>query len=150
MISMPQHLLDTNLLIYCFDPSEPEKQERALTVLERVGREPSAALPAQVLAEFSNVALRRLEPPLLPDEVRRQVRLFERTFPVLPLTQAVVMEALRGVRDHDFAYYDAQIWAAARLNQIAIVLSEDFSTGATVGGATFLNPLEATFDLSEL
>lgn len=147
---MVQYLLDTNLLVYCFDAAEPVKQQRALDVLVRVGRVPSAALPVQVLAEFSHVALRKLVPPLPPAEVYRQVELYEQAFPILPLTPAIVLEAVRGVRDHSFAYYDAQIWAAARLSQISTVLSEDFPTQATVEGVTFLNPLEDTFDLNVL
>ena len=145
-----QYLLDTNLLVYCFDASEAAKQQRALDVLARVGQEPSAALPAQALAEFANVALRRMDPPLPPNEVYRQLELYEQTFPVIPLTPAIVLEAVRGVRDHRFSYYDAQIWAAARLSQIPVVLSEDFSTGATVEGILFLNPLDEAFDLSRL
>jgi predicted nucleic acid-binding protein len=147
---MLQYLLDTNLLIYCFDTSEVTKQQRALDVLARVGREPRAALPAQVLAEFSNVTLRKLDPPLPPEEIYQQIELYEHTFPIIPLTLAIVLEAVRGVRDHGFPYYDAQIWAAARLSQIPVILSEDFPRGATVEGVTFLDPLEAAFDLDTL
>jgi len=42
----PSFLLDTNLLVYGFDNRAPEKQERALELLNRVGRRPIAALPA--------------------------------------------------------------------------------------------------------
>lgn len=147
---MLPYLIDTNLLIYCFDTSEASKQQRALDVLARVGAKPSAALPAQVLAEFSSVALRKLDPPLPPEEVYQQIELYEQTFPIIPLTPAIVREAVRGVRDHRFSYYDAQIWASARLSQIPVILSEDFPTGATVEGITFLDPLEATFDLDTL
>lgn len=144
------YLLDTNLLVYGFGEDAPEKKERALETVERTGRVPSAALPAQVLAEFSNVALYKLEPPLSPDEVYAQIELYEAVFPVLPLTPAVTLEAVRGVRDHSFSYFDAQIWAAAKLNQIPIVLSEAFPTGATVEGVTFLNPLADDFDRASL
>ena len=50
-------------------------------------------------------------------------------FPLLPLTGPVVLEALRGVREHMLSYHDAQIWAVARLGQVAVVLSEDFKAG---------------------
>lgn len=146
----PSYLLDTNCLVYCFDEDEPEKKERALATIDRVGRMPSAALPAQVLAEFANAALYTLDPPLSPDEVYGQIELYEAVFPVRPLTSAVAMEAVRGVRDHSFSYFDAQIWAVAKLDQIPVVLSEDFSTGATVEGVTFRNPLADDFDLADL
>lgn len=146
----PSYLLDTNLLVYCFDDREPEKQERAIDVLDRVGRGPSGGLPVQVLAEFANVMLYKMEPPLSPEEVYEQIQLYKDVFPAYALTPAVSLEAIRGVRDHRFSYFDAQIWATAKLNQIPIVLSEDFPVGATVEGVTFENPIDADFNLSDL
>ena len=146
----PSYLLDTNLLIYCFDDRNPEKQDRALELLDRVGRDPSAALPAQVLAEFANVMLYKMEPPLPPGEVYEQLQLYKKVFPIYPLTPAVSLEAVRAVEEHSFRYFDAQIWATAKLNQVPIVLSEDFPVGATVEGVTFENPLAEEFDLGEL
>lgn len=145
-----RYVLDTNVLVYGFDASEPEKQERALDVLDRVGAEPAAALPAQVLAEFANAVMNRIDEPLSPEETRERIERFERLFPIFPLTPAGVLEAVRGIRDHSFAYFDAQIWAVARLHQVPIILSEDFPVGATVEGVTFANPLAEDFDLSEL
>jgi predicted nucleic acid-binding protein len=69
---------------------------------------------------------------------------------VLPLTPAVVLEAVRGVRDHRLSYFDAQVWAAAKLGQVNIILSEDFNTGATLEGVSFVNPLDRSVDLSTL
>jgi hypothetical protein len=57
-------------------------------------------------------------------------------FPVLPLTGPVVLEALRGVREHLLSHYEAQIWAVARLGQVA--------------GVSFTNPLDPAFDLAAL
>ena len=61
----------------------------------------------------------------------------------------IVLEAARGARDYDMAYYDAQIWASARLNQVATVFSEDFSDGQTLEGVRFVNPFAAGFRLEE-
>lgn len=147
---MPTYLLDTNLLLYAHDQHERLKQARALELLERLGDGLSAALSAQNLAEFANVALKRLKPPLSPAEVTEQLALLEQTFIVYPLTAVVVREAVRGVDTHTLSYYDAQVWAVAKLNQIPVVLSEDFNVGATLEGVLFLNPLELGFDLSTL
>lgn len=51
------------------------------------------------------------------------------------------------MRDHQLAFYDAQIWAAARLNQIPAVFSEDFQDGRTLEGVQFVNPFSETFDV---
>ncbi|MGI8859471.1 MAG: PIN domain-containing protein [Rubrobacteraceae bacterium] len=145
-----RYLLDTNLLVYAVDRREPEKRERAREVLRRAGRAGSAALPTQVLSEFANACLRKLEPRPDPATVRREVERLLLAFPVLPLTGPVVLEALRGVREHLLSYYDAQIWAVARLGQVGAVLSEDFNPGSVLDGVSFANPLDPAFDLAEL
>lgn len=57
-----RYVVDTNLLVYALDRREPEKHERAREVLRRVGGAGTAALPAQVLSEYSNACLKKLEP----------------------------------------------------------------------------------------
>jgi predicted nucleic acid-binding protein len=59
----------------------------------------------------------------------------------------IVLEAVRGVRKHRLAYWDAQIWATARLNQVPLILSEDFSDGQVLKGVRFVNPFAPGFDL---
>lgn len=60
----------------------------------------------------------------------------------------IILEAARGVRAHRFSYWDAQIWATAKLNQIPVVLSEDFSDGQSTEGIRFTNPFSPKFQLS--
>lgn len=137
-----RYLVDTNLLIYPLDARDPRKQQLAASLLLKLAQEGRAALPVQALSEFASVTLRRLEPPLGPQQVEREIERLMLAFPVLPLTAPVVLEALRGVTQHRLSYYDAQVWATARLYQVPLVLSEDFPTGAVLEGVRFLNPLE--------
>ena len=94
--------------------------------------------------------LNKMEPPLPPEEVYEQLQLYKKVFPTYPLTPAVSLEAVRAVKEHSFRHFDAQIWATAKLNQVPVVLSEDFPVGATVEGVSFENPLAEEFDLTEL
>lgn len=59
----------------------------------------------------------------------------------------IVLEAARGVRDPRFSFWDAQIWATARLNQISVVFSEDFKPGQITEGVRFVNPFAADFQI---
>jgi predicted nucleic acid-binding protein len=129
-------VVDTDVLVHALDRREPEKRERAREVLRRVGGAGTAALPTQVLSEFANACLRKLEPRPDPTTVRREVERLMLAFPVLPLTGPVVLEALRGVGEHMLSYYDAQIWAVARLGQVAVVLSEDSRSSPTESDGT--------------
>ncbi|MCA1992405.1 MAG: PIN domain-containing protein [Coleofasciculus sp. S288] len=145
-----RYLLDTNIILYPNDPTDAARQRLASELLIRLVAESSAALPAQALAEFANVALRKFRPSMDWSSIYRKVEELKQAFPVLPLTPEVVLEALRGVRDHLFSYYDAQIWAVAKIYEIPVVLSEDFNSGSVIEGIMFLNPFDETFDLTTI
>jgi len=51
------------------------------------------------------------------------------------------------LRTYQMAYWDAQIWALARLHRIPLIFTEDFNIGAVIEGVRFVNPLEENFDL---
>lgn len=143
---MPPVLIDANILIYTFDQNEPIRQERAIQVLRVLEESANGRLSVQCLAEFCAVAMRRLQPVMSPEDTLAQVERFQRIFPVYPLTPLIILEALRGVRDHQLPYYDAQIWASARLNQVPVVFSEDFNPGL-LEGVRFVNPFRLEVDL---
>jgi predicted nucleic acid-binding protein len=138
-------LIDTNLLIYLFDQNQPVRQSRAKEVLDKLELIGTGRLSVQNLAEFFSVSTRKLSPPLSSKEALKQVNLFTRVWPVFDLTPLIVLEAARGVRDYQMSYYDAQIWATARLNQIPVIFSEDFNVGATLEGVQFINPFTPDF-----
>ncbi|WP_374689582.1 PIN domain-containing protein [Promineifilum sp.] len=142
-------LIDTNLLVYLFDPSDKQKQTRAGDLLNELYLLQAGYLSVQCLAEFFHVTTRGSQPLLTPAKALQQVEHFQSAYSVFPLTAPIVLEAGRGVRDHQLAYYDAQIWATAHLNQIPLVLSEDFQTGRIVEGVRFINPLIKDFQLSD-
>lgn len=146
---MSSILLDTNLLIYAHDSNAPENQARAAALLDQLQHTGRGVLSVQCLAEFASVAMRRLRPPMTAAEAYLQVERLMRAYRVLDLTPTVVLEAVRGVREYRLAYYDAQLWAIARLNQIPIILSEDFNVGATLEGVRFVNPFAPDFVLED-
>jgi predicted nucleic acid-binding protein len=146
---MPPILIDTNLLIYLYDPNQPDKQKQSTRVLEQLELTRRGRLSVQALAEFFSVATRKLSPSLTSAQALDQVTLFTRLWPVFDLTPMIVMEAGRGVRDHKLSYYDAQVWATARLNQLSVVFSEDFRDGSILEGVRFVNPFSPKFLLEK-
>lgn len=140
-------LVDTNVLVYAYDGAEPDKQERAFQVLDELALTGHGALSAQILAEFVVAVTRRIPTPLSLQEAQERVENLLKAWTVFDLTGLIVLEAARGVRTHNLSYWDAQIWATARLNQVPIVLSEDFHSGSTLEGVTFVNPFASDFDL---
>ena len=146
---MPPTLIDTNLLVYLYDQNQPRKQAQSHRVLEQLELTHTGRLSVQALAEFFSVATRKLSPSLTPAEALQQINLFIRLWPVFDLTPMIVMEAGRGVCDHKLSYYDAQVWAIARLNQVPVVFSEDRRDGSILEGVRFANPFSPEFLLEK-
>jgi predicted nucleic acid-binding protein len=140
-------LIDTNVLVYTFDQNDPVRQEQAIRVLRALEQSASGRLSVQCLAEFCAVAMRRLRPTMSAADTLTQVERFQRIFPVCNLTPMIILEALRGVRVYQLAYYDAQLWASARLNQIPVIFSEDFNQGV-LEGVRFVDPFLPGFDVT--
>ena len=85
---------------------------------------------------------RKLAAPLTPQEGYTSISNYIRSWNMVDLTGLVVLEAVRGVRDHRLSYWDSLIWATAKMNQISTVLSEDFSSNSVIEGVRFTNPFK--------
>ena len=140
-------LVDTNILVYAHDRGEPAKQEQAIRVLDALEVNGNGRLTAQVLGEFFRAITKPPALMLTQEQAQQQIDNFVASWTILDTTAMVVQEAVRGVRTHHLSYYDAQVWAAARLNQIGVVFSEDFAEGSTLEGVRFINPFAAEFAL---
>jgi predicted nucleic acid-binding protein len=133
-------LIDTNVLVYAIDPGEGERRARASSWLDGLARSRTGVLSTQALSELANVGLRRRRPHLDPRELKSLIDALRDAYEILPVTPAIVLEALRGVRDHKLSWFDAQMWAAAHLHQVPFLLSEDMAAGATYDGVMIVDP----------
>lgn len=139
-------LVDSNILVYAYDNSTTEKQQIAVDLLDRLAFQDSGILTAQTLAEFYSVATRRIRQPLDHSEAGVALMELAASFSVYEMTLAIVLEAARGVREHGLSYWDAQVWASAKLNQIPIILTEDMPSAGVIEGIRFINPFDSDLE----
>ena len=136
-------LVDTNVLVYRFDPRFPEKQERATRLLETAVQPGSLSLPHQALVEFVAAATRplpRIGPLLSRDEAREEVESMLLTMDVLYPDAALLRSALRGVAAYGLSWFDAHLWAYAEHFGCPVLYSEDFQHGRVYGSVRVVNP----------
>ena len=145
---MGEVLIDTNILVYAHQPAEGGKYAQAVQTVEALVDARQGRVSAQILGEFMSATTRGRHPILTIDEAVSQAELLADAMPVLDVTRLIVLEAARGFRQHRLSYYDAQIWATARLNQVPTVFTEDFQHGQRLEGVRFVNPLVEGFELS--
>lgn len=139
-------LVDTNVLVYRFDPRFPEKQERATRLLETAVQPGSLSLPHQALVEFVAATTRplpRIGPLLSEDEAREEVESMLLTFDVLYPDAALLRTALRGVAAYGLSWFDAHLWAYAEHFGCHVLYSEDFQHGRVYGSVRVVNPFLA-------
>lgn len=147
---MSGFLVDTNVLVYAYDPRDLKKQARAQELLQHLVSRSLAVLSVQCLTEFFRTVCWRLPEPLSPEEAIRQVILLAQACQVLDMTTGVVLEGCRASNVYQMALWDALIWASAKVNQIPAVLTEDADHDKVLEGVQFLNPFHSGFDMAVL
>lgn len=133
------HFVDTNVLVYFRDSSEPEKQQRAQEWIEHLVRTRAARTSLQVLNEFYVTVTRKLRPTIARGEARADVRDYLAWRPLQP-GAALVEEAWEIEDRYSLSFWDALIVAAARKMGCEKLLTEDLQDGQDFGGTTVVNP----------
>lgn len=136
-------LVDTNVLVYRFDPRFPEKQARAETLLREGIERDSIRVAHQAVLEFVQAVTRapRGGPPLLSfDDARRETEELLVQFTVLYPTEDLLRLALRGQAAYQLSWFDAHMWAYAEHYGLSRLLSEDFQSGRIYGSVLAVDP----------
>ena len=139
-------LVDTNVLVYRFDPRSPEKQRAATNVLREGIRSGELRLAHQALVEFVAAVARPIAggAPLLDQaDAAQEVEELLVQFDVLYPTEEVIRLALRGAATYRLSWFDAHMWAYAEANGLDQLLSEDFQDDRTYGTVRVVNPFVA-------
>jgi predicted nucleic acid-binding protein len=136
-------LVDTNVLVYRYDPRFPARQRRATEVLRRGLKEQTLRIPHQAIIEFVAAVTRPLgkAPSLLePLDALREAEELLSQFDILYPNEEVVRTALRGAAAYRLSWFDAHLWAYAEHFGLEELLSEDFQHGRLYGSVRVRNP----------
>jgi predicted nucleic acid-binding protein len=136
-------LVDTNVLVYRYDPRHPGKQRAAAEWLRAGIRRGDLRVAHQAIVEFVAAVTRPLGKglPLLdrPTALREAEELLLE-FPVLYPNDEVVRCALRGMAAYQLSWFDAHMWAYADHFGLTELVSEDFQHGRRYGSVLVVNP----------
>ena len=124
--------LDTNIFVYAQEESARGDQAREIVA-------DGGIVSVQVLNELTSVLRRKLkrswsEVAAVIDDVRAAID------EALPLTLSLHLSALEFARDHNVAFYDALILAAAIEAGCETLFSEDFQHGRRFRDCAIVNP----------
>ncbi len=130
--------LDTNVVVYAYDDSRPQKQEVARRLLKG-GVSGKIVISTQVLAEFAATMLHKVSPPATADAVMEGLDALTAIRLIVPDAE-LVRRAVEARAAYGLHFYDGMIVAAAERAGCKRILSEDFSAGQEYFGVTVSNP----------
>ena len=141
------YLVDTNVFIYGYTNQDPYKARLAQQLLEDIASEGIGCVSTQVLNEVFSKLSQGVQDRGELSAIESHVAGIADRWVVLNTTAATVRLAMRAAVLHQFSYWDSLIWAAARLNGVPYVITEDSSHRQRIEGVTFLNPFADDFVL---
>lgn len=130
--------LDSNILVYAYDPSDPRKQKIAQGLVLRalIGE---AVASSQVLGEFSATLLHKLTPRAKPEDL---ISVLEALGPInlIPLDEDLVLRAVKAHAQYGLHFYDGLIVATAERGNCNKIWSEDLNASQEYFGVRVENP----------
>lgn len=130
--------LDTNILVYAYDSTEPKKQKTARELVRKalLGE---IVISVQVLAEFAATLLQKASPAANANEV---LALLDALGPIQTITpdSDLVRRAVEAHAQYGVHFYDGMILAAAERGGCTRIWSEDLGAGQKYFGVTVQNP----------
>jgi predicted nucleic acid-binding protein len=139
------YFVDTNVLVYARDTTEPEKHSQARTWLKHLWVNRTGRISTQVLKEYYQVVTRRLDPGLAADQAHADIRDLL-TWQPLDINAQTLEQAWFIEDQHKLSWWDALIIASAQQAGCTWLLSEDLQPGQQIENLTILNPLTTTIN----
>lgn len=135
--------VDTNVLVYSRDSSEPLKQNLAMAWMTDLWTTRRGRLSYQVLLEFYVTVTIKLDPGLRREAARRDVRSLLSWHPVA--TDERVVEGAWVIQDrYKLSWWDSLIVSAAQVADCPIILSENLQEDQNLGHVQVVNPFKRT------
>ncbi len=137
--------VDTNILVYSRDASEPEKQVKATQWLTQLWQQETGRISAQVMNEYYVTVTQKLKPGLSRDQARSDLRALAVWQPLEVSTQLI--ESAWEVQDqYAYSWWDSLVIASALFLDCHYLLSEDMQHEQSFGKLTVINPFVVDCD----
>ena len=132
--------LDTNILVYSFEPKTPSKSKEASRLIQEGLLSARGVISYQVLQEFYNLAFRKFVRVMSEGDARDYYRKVLRPLCAIQSSHNLFSRGFAIHEDTKYGWYDSLIIAAALEANCTILYSEDFQDGQKVDSLTIRNP----------
>ena len=138
--------VDTNILVYARDSSEPEKQVLAEQWLTQLWQHELGRISTQVMNEYFVTVTQKLKPGLSIEQARSDLRALAVWQPLdISLT---LIESAWDIQDqYAYSWWDTLIISSAIFLDCRYLLSEDMQHEQSIGKLSIINPFLVDSDI---
>ena len=140
-----KYFVDTNILIYTRDSTEPEKQSKAEQWLKHLWENESGRISTQVMNEYYVTATQKLKPGLSKEQARSDIRALSVWQP-LDISTTLIESAWETQDQYGYSWWDSLIISSAIFLDCGYLLSEDMQHQQKIGTLTIINPFLIDWD----
>jgi len=130
--------LDSNLLVYLYSHTEQKKADIVMDILN----EYNCVVSTQVLNEFSNVCIRKLN--IAPFDIKRAINEIISACRLLYINEQNIFTAIRIHHEYKYSYYDSLIIASALESGCNYLFSEDMANGQVIDSSVTIKNIFTT------
>ena len=139
IFTMSKVFLDTNIIVYSLDQSNPTKQDRCRKIIRGLTSDNLGVISTQVLQEFYVASTSKLgADPLLIKDIIRSLEKFETVI----ITPELIKEAIDCSIINRLSFWDALIIVSAELSKCKFLCTEDLNHGQIIRGVQIQNPFK--------
>lgn len=135
--------VDTNVLIYAVDNTNPQKQRAARLWRDELWKRRRGRISFQVLQEFYANATRK--EPSAREHIQAEIRNLLTWRPVT-IDELILEGAWKIQERFKLSFWDALIVAAAKVASCKYLLTEDLQEGQELDGVLVVNPFRSSPD----
>jgi len=131
--------VDTNVLVYAYDNSNAQKQEKAKQLLQQLWQQQTGCISIQVLQEFFVTVTRKLANPVTPAEASQIIADFGLWRVHQPQVEDV-LSAIHIQQQYQLSFWDSMIIRSANQLGCHILWTEDLNEGQKIEGCAIQSP----------
>ncbi len=131
--------VDSNVIAYAYDSSDPKKQACAQSIIKEGLRSGEIVISSQVLGECYNVFTKKFKPRISnldAEDILKPLAVLD----IYPITKQDSYNAMQISDKFQISYWDALILVSASAANCQCVLSEDLSASQKYGSVIVVNP----------
>lgn len=128
--------LDTNILIYLFSKTEPNKRKAIVELLEKLD---SVVWSTQVIQEFYQVMTSKYDQN--PQQVKNTIRQLDH-FELAVNDKETILEAIEIQSHYKLSFWDSLVVSAAKKTNCKYLLAEDLTHNQEILGIKIINPFK--------